>query len=91
MDMHPASRAQLEEAGFEALQRLHHWIARRPVRTEKRLGTVRLNLSDAQDVLRHLAHVQAFAWRDWPTSAPLDGAPGEQRPAWLDRPVASFA
>ena len=59
------------------------------------VGQVRLNVSlaqaDTQQVLQHLAHVQAVAWRNWPSRAPLDVAPGELRPAWLDRSVASFA
>lgn len=64
-------------------------------RDREAVGTVRLNLrlghQDAQSILQHLAHVQAFAWRDWPRRAPLDASDGEKRPAWLDRPVSAFA
>ncbi|ABM96854.1 DUF7673 family protein [Methylibium petroleiphilum] len=59
------------------------------------VGTVRLSIHlqhpSTVDVLQHLQHVHAFAWRDWPRRAPLDAKDGEQRPAWLDRPSASLA
>ena len=53
-----------------------------PVRLELNLGA-----PDAVGLLQPIQHVHAFAWRQ-PDRAPLDAAPGEQRPAWLDQPPA---
>lgn len=59
------------------------------------VGKVRLNVHlghpDTTNLLRHLQHVIAFAWRRSSTHPPLDATPGEQRPAWLDRPTSDCA
>lgn len=59
------------------------------------VGTVRLRVHlqhpSTADIVQHLQHVHAFAWRDWPRRAPLDAREGERRPAWLDRTPSSAA
>ena len=62
-------------------------VARKTGGAGQVVGTVRLNVNlrhpDTTTMLQHLQRVQAHAWR--PGSRPLAAAPGEDRPAWLDR------
>lgn len=54
-----------------------------PVGTERRYRIdLSLRREDGEQIVRHIREVHAFAWRD---GEPLDKAPGESRPRWIDR------
>jgi hypothetical protein len=45
--------------------------------------TIRVRSEDAEEVVRAIADVHRFAWRN---AAPIDVKPDEQRPSWIERP-----
>ena len=48
-------------------------------------AALRIRLEDAETVVREIADVHRFAWRE---GKPIDLKPGEQRPRWIDGPAA---
>lgn len=54
-----------------------------PVGSDRRYRIdLHLRAKDGETIVRHIRDVHAFAWR---RGTPLDLAPGETRPAWIDR------
>lgn len=51
---------------------------------------LKLSPEDSETLLLHIARVHGLAWHD-AERGPLDLKTGEKRPAWLDRPPASWA
>lgn len=50
---------------------------------------LRLTPDDGETLVRHIASVHAFAWKN-ADRGPLDKKQGEQRPAWLDKAPAQW-